>query len=54
MYDESDFQGNFISVCDKIPSYEMDVKSIYIPEGIEYTIWEAAKFKGLTVVYTES
>lgn len=32
----------------------MEVNSIYIPEGIEFTIWEQKNFLGLTVIYNLS
>lgn len=39
MYTEPNYKGNFVYNCYENESFNIDIKSIYIPEGVEYKIW---------------
>lgn len=46
LYSECGFSGEFEEICERNPSVYIDVKSIYVPDGMRIKLYNLPKFEG--------
>ncbi|CAD8143297.1 unnamed protein product [Paramecium pentaurelia] len=57
IYSKCDFQGESLPICEslkEVEDFQYDIKSIYLPEGYQMTIYSEENYQGQQVTYQES
>ncbi|CAD8049530.1 unnamed protein product [Paramecium sonneborni] len=57
IYSKCDFQGDSLPICEslkEVEDFQYDIKSIYLPEGYQMTIYSEENYQGQQVTYQES
>ncbi|CAK71022.1 unnamed protein product (macronuclear) [Paramecium tetraurelia] len=57
IYSKCDFQGESLPICEslkEVEDFQYDIKSIYLPEGYQVTIYSEENYQGQEVTYQES
>nr|AWX67867.1 carboxy-terminal crystallin fold protein [Philasterides dicentrarchi] len=51
LYSDCGFKGEWENICDRNPKIYIDVKSIYVPEGLRIKLYNLPHFEGKTAIF---
>lgn len=54
VYTECNYSGDSYEACEELPSVEIDVKSLYVPEGWCVTLFNDENYDGSKALHRES